>query len=126
MWAAAQKAVFAALDEGLDRPVHDEVPEGAEFPYVTIGQDQAADYSTKDKDGLDLTVMIHVWSRARGSKEAQGLMGAIHGILHNADIEVEGFDSVLSRFEFSDLIRDPDGRTRHGVMRFRLVILGEA
>jgi hypothetical protein len=28
------------------------------------------------------------------------------------------------RMEFSDTIRDPDGLTRHGVMRFRAVILG--
>ncbi len=34
------------------------------------------------------------------------------------------FNFINVRFEFGDIMRDPDGKTRHGVMRFRAIILG--
>ena len=39
-------------------------------------------------------------------------------------LNVSGFNLINLRFEFSDVLRDPDGVTRHGVMRFRAIILG--
>ena len=104
--------------------VFDEVVEGSSYPFVQIGEDTALDYSTKDVTGGEYTINIHVWSQYTGSKECKNLMDRIHDLLHDSTLSVTGFNLVNFRFEFSDILRDPDGITRHGVMRFRAVILG--
>ena len=54
----------------------------------------------------------------------KNIMDRIHDLLHDSNLSVTGFNLVNLRFEFSDILRDPDGITRHGVMRFRAIILG--
>ena len=51
-------------------------------------------------------------------------MDKIHDLLHDSNISVTGFNLINLQFDFSDILRDPDGVTRHGVMRFRAIILG--
>ena len=104
--------------------VYDDVLEGSTYPFVEIGNETAIDYSTKDADGAEYTVTLHVWSQYAGSKEAKQIMDRIHDLLHNSSLSVTGFNLINLRFEFSDILRDPDGKTRHGVMRFRAIILG--
>ena len=127
---ALQSAVYSALknDNNLTSTqgagVFDEVVEGSSYPFVQIGEDTSLDYSTKDVTGGEYTINIHVWSQYTGSKECKNLMDRIHDLLHDSSLSVTGFNLVNFRFEFSDILRDPDGITRHGVMRFRAVILG--
>tara|TARA_Y100001970_G_C14226585_1_gene856057 strand:- start:1243 stop:1650 length:408 start_codon:yes stop_codon:yes gene_type:complete len=127
---ALQTAIYSRLntDSTLTNThgagVYDEVQEGNSYPFVTIGEETAIDYSTKDVDGGELTVNIHVWSQYKGSKETKTIMDRIHDLLHDYNLSVTGYNLVNSRFEYSDIMRDPDGITRHGVMRFRAIILG--
>ena len=114
------------LTETLGASIFDEVPEGSSTPYVTIGEDTAVDYSTDTADGADITVNIDVWSEYKGSKECKQIMDRIHDLLHDSSLSITGFNLVNLRFEFSDILRDPDGVTRHGVMRFRAIILGSS
>ena len=67
---------------------------------------------------------MDIWSRYRGSKEAKEIMDRIHTLLHDSSLTVSGTNLINLRFEFSDLVRDPDGITRHGIMRFRAILLG--
>jgi len=69
-------------------------------------------------------VNLDVWSQYKGSKEVKQIMDKIHDLLHDSSISVSGFNLINLRFEFADIMRDPDGVTRHGVMRFRAIILG--
>jgi hypothetical protein len=125
-----QKTIYSALSSDntltstLGASVHDEVPQGTAYPFVQIGEDTAVDYSTKDETGAETTVVMHVWSRVAGSAQAKNIMDRVHTLLHDSNLTVTGFNLVNMRMEFSDLIRDPDGLTRHGIMRFRAVILG--
>ena len=114
------------LTETLGASIFDEVPEGSSTPYVTIGEDTAVDYSTDTADGADITVNIDVWSEYKGSKECKQIMDRIHDLLHDSSLSITGFNLVNLRFEFSDILRDPDGVTRHGFMRFRAIILGSS
>jgi len=104
--------------------VYDEVIEGSAFPYVSIGHETAVDYSTKDVAGAEYTVTLHIWSQYTGSKEVKQIIDRIHDLLHDSNLTVTGFNLINVRFEFSDIMMDPDGITRHGVMRFRAIILG--
>ena len=129
---ALQSAIYTALNNDstltttYGAGVYDDVPEGSGFPYVTMGEDASNDYGTKDLDGSTVTLNIHVWSQYRGSKEVKTIMDRIHTLLHDSSLSVSGFNLVNTRFEFMDILRDPDGITRHGVMRFRAVMLGTA
>ena len=129
---ALQSSIYTALNNDsnltttLGASIFDEVPEGSSTPYVTIGEDTAIDYSAGSSDGADVTINIDVWSEYKGSKEAKQIMDRIHDLLHNSNLSITGFNLVNLRFEFSDILRDPDGVTRHGVMRFRAIILGSS
>ena len=114
----------SAITSTLSCGVYDEVIECNSSPFITLGEENSLDYSTKDLDGTDVTINLHIWSRYKGSKETKEIMDKIHDLLHNSNLSVSGFNLINLRFEFSDILRDPDGVTRHGVMRFRAIILG--
>jgi hypothetical protein len=127
---ALQTAIYSALSgdnnltSTLGATVQDEIPSGTNYPVVQIGDDSASDYSTKDLDGGDTVINIHVWSRQFGSAQTKNIMDRIHTLLHDSSLTVTGFNLINCRLEFTDVMRDPDGITRHGVMRFRAIILG--
>ena len=125
-----QEAIYSALKNDntltstLGAGVYDDVLEGSTYPFVELGNETAIDFSTKDVDGAEFTSIIHVWSQYAGAKETKQIMDRIYDLLHNSNLTVTGFNLINLRFEFSDILRDPDGKTRHGVMRFRALILG--
>jgi len=127
---ALQTAIYSTLNSDsnltstLGAGVYDEVVETASYPFVEIADDTAIEYDTKDLDGGEFTMTIHVWSQYAGAKETKNIMDRIHTLLHDSSLSVTGFNLVNLRFEFSDILKDPDGITRHGVMRFRAIILG--
>ena len=127
---ALQTTIYSTLSNDntltntLGAGVFDEVVENASYPFVALGEETAIDYSTKDLDGGEFTINIHVWSQYKGSKQTKEIMDRIHDLLHDSSLSVSGFNLANLRFEFSDILRFPDGITRHGVMRFRAIILG--
>ena len=114
----------SALTSDLSCAVYDEVPQDSSYPFISLGYGTAIDYSTKDVDGGEFTLVIDVWSQYKGAKECKQIMDKVHDLLHDSSLSVTGFNLINLRYEFSDIIRDPDGVTRHGVMRFRAIILG--
>ena len=127
---ALQEAIYTRLNNDstltstYGASVYDEVPEGSSFPYVSIGETTALDYSTNDVDGSEQTMTLHVWSQYRGTKETKNILDRLHDLLHDYSLSVTGANLINLRFDFSDLFRDPDGITRHGVIRFRAILLG--
>ena len=127
---ALQSKIFTTLNTDntltntLGANVFDDVPEETAFPLVVLGEDTTVDFSTKDLIGSETTINIDIFSRYRGSKETKNIMDRIHTLLHDSSLTVSGVNLINLRFEFSDVIRDPDGITRHGIMRFRAIILG--
>lgn len=119
-----QVAILAALRPALAPvPVLDDVPQGQVFPYVVIGEDVVTPGPLVDADSEEIDTTIHVWSRYAGRKEAKELMAGIVTALHDRRLSVTGQDLVLLRFAFETLFIEPDGLTRHGVIRFRALCL---
>ncbi len=126
---ALQSSIYTALNVSaitttLACGVYDEVVEGNSYPFITLGEETAIDYSTKSLVGAETTINVHIWSRYKGSKETKEIMDKIHDLLHDVSLTVTGVNLINLRFEYSDIMRDPDGITRHGVMRFRAITLG--
>lgn len=117
-----QQALYGRLTASLSCPVYDQVPEGAAYPYVTLGEDTAADWSTKLTPGQEVTHTLHVWSRAAGFKECKQIGDQVIQSLTGAALAVAGFRVEVVRLEMNEVLRDPDGVTRHGVIRFRFNI----
>ena len=126
---ALQSSIYTALDVSaitttLSCGVYDEVIQGNTYPFITLGEETAIDYSTNNLVGAETTINIHIWSRYKGSKETKQIMDKVHDLLHDKSLSVTGVNLINLRFEYSDIMRDPDGITRHGVMRFRAITLG--
>jgi|TARA_R100000152_G_C6771077_1_gene197479 hypothetical protein len=125
-----QKAIFSRLNGGsiVDEQdqaitgVFDDVPEGSAYPYVVIGEETATNIGTKDKDMHEYTQTIHVWSQYRGLKEIKEIMEQIYTLLNDFAISVSGASAITLRHEFQTTLTEGDGLTRHGVMRFRVVV----
>ena len=125
---ALQAAIFSKLT--ADAPVlaalggariYDEVPTRAEFPYLTFGQSTERDWSTATDLGHEHIFTLHVWSRARGRKEADVALAAVEAALHDQALTLAGHRLINLRHEFSDARREPDGETYHGIARYRAV-----
>ncbi len=121
-----QKAIYGALTGdgalmAMITGVHDHVPQETAFPYVTIGEASAVDWRTVGHDGMELTLVLHVWSRERGRREAKLVLAEIHRILNDAKLTVPGHVLVWLHFEFSQTLQDADGATYHGMARYNAI-----
>jgi hypothetical protein len=115
---AADPGVLAALSGPR---IYDDTPQPAAFPYVTIGQTTArsADADLEPADEHILT--LHVWSRARGRREALAIIDEMRRALHDRPLALADHKLINLRHEFSEARRDRDGETIHGLVRFRAV-----
>jgi hypothetical protein len=124
-----QKAIFTALDGNITDVnsaaiggVYDDVPEGAAYPYVVIGEETQENVSTKSSDLHEHTLTIHVWSQYRGRREIKEIMAQVYDLLHDQSLSVTNAVLVDLKQEFSRDLVEGDGITRHGIMRFRAVV----
>lgn len=125
-----QSAIFSRLSSyaplsGIS--VVDHVPQPPDtgsqpFPYIVIGDDSFGAWDTDDSVGMDGEVVIHVWSRERGKKQVKTIQGHIYAALHRHELSISGQLLVTAEFVSSESFLDPDGLTRHGVSRFRVLV----
>lgn len=119
---ALQTAIFTALDgvPGMP-PVYDDVPENVPFPYVVIGDDVSAAFDDDCGSGADSMVTIHVWSTYPGRAEAKQILDLIYRTLHRSNLVIAGNVTITIDADYQMTLLDPDGVTRHGVIRFRVL-----
>jgi hypothetical protein len=123
-----QKVIFDTINNDstitstLGADVYDFVPDNSAFPYVKVGEETSVDNGTKTLQGNEHTLVIHTFSQYRGSKEVKNIMARIYTLLHESSLSVSGASLVNLRFEFSDVIKENDGLTMHGLQRFRAII----
>lgn len=121
---ALQKAVYGLLSDSdgatavAGCEVYDEVPEGAAFPYVVLGEfDELRDDAHTELGAL-VTITLHVWSRYRGYRETARCLDAVQATLHRARPDVDGYRDVSITHDSNAYQRDPDPDLRHGIGRF--------
>ena len=123
-----QKTVYAALaaDAPLiallgDDRIHDAPPQAAAFPHIIIDQPQIRDLSTGTEPGAEHVLMLHVWSRYDGKREVYEIADAARAVLDGAGLSLGGHRLITLAHQYSDVRRDEDGKTHHGIVRFRAV-----
>ena len=108
-------------------PVLDHAGPDQEFPFVTIGEFTAEPDDTLRDAGSGVEVMLHLWSRQAGMLELQTMMNAAGAALHRKSFTLPGDLQWVSTIqEYAATLRDADGMTRHGVMRFRVSVFQQA
>jgi hypothetical protein len=117
-----QTSFYDALTAALAPvPVLDQAGPNQEYPYATIGEFIAAPADTLLEQGADMEMTVHVWSREPGMQECQQLMAAARDALDRQRFQGGGFWWVDTVWQNGQTLREPDGLTRHGIMRFRVL-----
>jgi hypothetical protein len=93
--------------------VFDEVPEPAPYPYVSFGSILENADDAHDRQGLDVQVVLHVWSTAPGFAEAYDIFAALDAALDRVPLVVPGFTDVYIRHVQHQSLKDPDPDVRH-------------
>jgi hypothetical protein len=108
--------------------IFDSVPQAvdsgspAAFPYIVIGDDLHIAWDTDTDIGREVMVVINVWSRHSGRSEAKVIQGLVFDALDRALLTASGYNFVTCDITESSTELDPDGETRHGVQRFRILL----
>lgn len=98
--------------------LYDAAPEDPVYPYLTYGTIRSEDIGA---DGTPLAVhqmTLHLWSRYTGRAEVLSLLGqvtnavAVSNLVETAELSVRSATAI-----YSDVLRAPDGRTHHGLLR---------
>lgn len=120
-----QQAVYSKLTGhaplmALVTGVYDEVPENVAHPYVSIGSITETTDDAHNQRGLDASVVLHVWSKYRGFKEASAILAALDAALDRQPLTVTGFRDVSIAHEQHTQVRDPDPDIRHINVSYRV------
>lgn len=125
-----QELVVATMKGSVDlmtliSGVYDNVPKdawGDNNGYVSLGAHQ------KLRDDADCIrtgehfVTIDAWSRRVGKNHAQAIVDEIEALFLDSELELTVNALVLTDVERTDVFKDPDGLTTHGVVVVKALI----
>lgn len=100
--------------------VFDEVPEDKAHPYVTAGSITENVADAHNQRGLDASVVLHIWSKYPGYKEAAEILAELDAALDRQPLDVAGFKDVSIAHEQHTELRDPDPEIRHINVSYRV------
>lgn len=123
---ALQKAVVDRLAAaqaitditGPDR-IFDRLIGRDEPPYLVLGEATWTDWSTGDGPGSEHRFQIECWTGKNGRKQAVELAEAVHAVLHEADLALDGAALINLRHERTTSRRAPKSGLYVARMRFR-------
>jgi hypothetical protein len=108
--------------------IYDIPPQDAAYPFVTLQINPWTDRGSHTTEGWDADPQINVWYRApnSGLLKTQQIQARIDFLIHNKnpDICFDGWNVIVLRRSFVDILVQPDNVTLQGVQRFKL-LLGE-
>lgn len=117
------RAQVARIEALTAYKVFDENPENEPCPYVVMGEISAVEWSDKLEDGTEVYSTIHVWSDYHGRKEADEMADALTQAFTSSPLDLSpNFRAALDRLDGYNLLVDLDGKTRHGILRFKYLI----
>lgn len=99
--------------------IYDATPHTARFPYVTFGQMIEYDWIAGGGGGREHILTLHVWSRSGGRKEAMDIINAMNAALIDGPLTLRDHQLIDLRFQFAEVRCDPDGKTLHGIARYK-------
>ena len=117
-----QKAIYTKLNTDLSIPVYDFVPETQTGIFVVIGDQPMNSFNDKLENGFSADPLIHIWGdKDCGRKQILQAQSDVYDSLHRQALTITGGTWIDTNFTFSEVIREPDGITYHGVQRFNIL-----
>ena len=119
--AELNKAIYAVLSN-MSFPVYDCIPENTAFPYCDISEMTGSNESAKNLPGESFLLTAHLWSQYKGTKEVREMIDEFVQTITSNSLVLTGFNNNLTEVEFIEVFNDPDGITRHGVVKIRFYV----
>lgn len=124
-----QAAVYATLTGDatlmamLAGGVLDFVPEDTPYAYVVLGEAIETPDNRHGGFGRETVITLHVWTRAEGHGPGLRIAERVTELLDHQPLAITGLSHIVTRFEFSQTLTDPEppGTIRHVVLRYRVV-----
>ena len=101
--------------------LYDAAPQNAIFPYITLHSLVARPWDTSTEEGCEHRAHFHVYDRHHGGGRVRRILGALHEVLHDGTLTVEGHHLVHMHALESDAERLKDGDTWRGRSLFRIL-----
>lgn len=129
---AVQAALVQAMlaDSGIaalvgDR-VYDDVPDGAQHPYISLGPEDWQHWEDMCLTGSDGTVQIDIWSAEPGRAECKQITDRVAALFNRQAPVVPGAGAVISAISvfLVRYLRDQQSNTRHGVVQVQITAEG--
>lgn len=118
---SADAGVQAVL--GDPARIYDGAPNGAAYPYLTVGRGVSEVRDAADADLIEHRLTLHLWTRDIARRETKDMLGVIRAAAHEASFALAGGAVLIScRVVYADVFRTSDSRLAHGVLRVQALI----
>lgn len=121
-------SVKALLAQGLawppiytDAPQDDDGQDEGPFPYISFGPATVTPWNTKGGLGERAVVQIDVWTREHDFSQVKAICDAVRTAVDRVPMAIDGW--VTTELQAVTYMRDPDGKTKHGVLLFAVLAL---
>lgn len=109
---------FGPLAAVIGVRVYDNVPARATYPYVSLGESDIVPADSYLIPARDETCQIDVWSKQHGKKiEAALIVDLVRAAFKDWTTDIGDNALVSVTLGLSRVLRDPDGKTAHGVVQ---------
>lgn len=94
------------------------------FPSIILGEDQTVDTGDSiQRDRVRIFSTLHVWKREESTVGAKAIAWAIRTAIHAGRLDLgSGFECIDYRVSGQRFMRDPDGKTSHGVVTIETLV----
>ena len=93
------------------------------FPYLTFYAVSITPFDDKDRVGGSAVVQIDVWARTLSDLAVNQIGDAIDARIRRQPLSITGATHITSELITSQLLDDPDGKTKHLVTQYRVLWL---
>lgn len=121
-------STHVSVEAELGNPprLYDRAPADPIFPYLTYGALRHEDAGGDEASLSYHTLTLHVWSRYSGRGECFGILEALSQALESGTLSLPNGGEAKVYIQYSDILRAPDGRTFHGLIRLKFITCLEA
>jgi len=107
----------ATLSTLVAERIYDRPPDDVAYPFITLGDTDIV--ATGDETDAAHTLVLVIWSRAKGRREAKEVMSGVCDALDSVSLTLAGHVLVNLQFEQASLKYASDADALRGQIRFR-------
>jgi hypothetical protein len=110
------------LLQELNVGIFDEVPENEPFPFIVLGDTITQPFDIFEQTDHEATFLLHIFDQDFGMKYLETIMDQIDVLFDKQTLPLaEPYHCVSCRQESAQVMRESDGLTRHGTMRYKII-----